>query len=83
MLPYRYLGSEPRDYSQYIDDATGHPLRAEPGGAYSMTPVQGIHVPPVPPSDGMWAPEDPPPDTPAPASKTKTSKAAQPAAEGD
>jgi hypothetical protein len=59
-MPYPYLGTAPRLYPQYRDDATDAPLQAEPGGTYSMTPVAGNDGLPVPPGDGSWGPEQAP-----------------------
>ena len=58
-MPYPYLGTAPRQYPQYRDDATDAPLQPEPGGTYSMTPVPGNGDLPVPPGDGLWGPEGP------------------------
>ena len=56
---YPYLGGMELWYQGYLDTATGKMLIAQPGGTYSMFPVDpGL---PVPPSDGRWgAPAVPP-----------------------
>jgi hypothetical protein len=81
-------------YPQYRDDATDAPLQPEPGGSYSMTPVQGTQGLPVPPGDGLWgyevatgASEPAPPAEPAEAASavvkiTRNGKAAGAAEEG-
>ncbi len=61
-MPYPFLGITGRSYVQYLDDATGRMLITVPGGSYSMTPVSGAGNVPVPPGDGLWGPEETPPD---------------------
>ena len=50
--PYLYLGTQENWYQDYLDDATGKMLAAQPGESYSMTGVNGG---PVPPTDGRWS----------------------------
>jgi hypothetical protein len=48
----RYLGSGSRTYMDYIDEATGKMLTAEPGGSYDIRVTWDVL--PVPPADGFW-----------------------------
>jgi hypothetical protein len=49
---YVYTGSAPRTYADYVDDATGRQLAAEPGAQYEIRAVWDKL--PVPPADGFW-----------------------------
>lgn len=66
-MPYQFTGYVPLLYPAYLDEATGRPLQADPGGVYDMTPAGGLNLP-VPPGDGRWTasePAEPPePDEP-------------------
>ena len=55
-MPYPFLGGTGRSYVQYIDEATGRILQAQPGGTYAMQPVPGAGDVSVPPGDGLWGP---------------------------
>lgn len=71
-----YTGQFKLGYPSYRDAETGKMLVAEPGGTYSIDPVDGVA--PVPPPDGRWltpgsgaggtsgGPPPPPPAVPAP-----------------
>lgn len=63
-MAYAYLGATTLIYQDYLDDATGKMLVAEPGGTYSMSAITNA---PVPPSDGRWAAVQPPPPASPPA----------------
>lgn len=65
-MPFVFLGPTGRSYVQYIDEATGRMLQAQPNRSYDMRPVPGAGNVPVPPGDGLWgAAEDAPEDKPA------------------
>jgi hypothetical protein len=49
---YLYTGGAPRTYADYVDNATGHQLEAQPGTQYEMRAVWDKL--PVPPADGFW-----------------------------
>lgn len=53
-MPYPFLGGTGRSYVQYIDEATGRILQAQPGGTYVMQPVPGAGDVSLPPGDGLW-----------------------------
>lgn len=55
-MPYPFLGLTGRNYVQYLDEATGRILQAQPGRDYSMQPVPGAGDVSVPPGDGLWGP---------------------------
>lgn len=79
-MAFTYLGGQELTYPAYKDAATDRLLVAEPGGSYDMFPVDaGL---PVPPSDGRWAEDVPPPALPAPDPLPALAPAPEPAPEG-
>jgi hypothetical protein len=48
----RYTGTELRSYMDYVNNATGQMLVAEPGGSYDIRATWDAL--PVPPADGFW-----------------------------
>lgn len=50
---WQFTGDSTQVFTQYLDNATGGPLTAEPGGVYDMRPVAGLPLP-VPPDTGNW-----------------------------
>lgn len=52
-MSYLYSGSAPRTYADYVDEATGRQLEAQPGTEYGIRAVWDKL--PVPPADGFWA----------------------------
>lgn len=70
--PYEYLGESVLTYPSYRDTEADRMLIAEPGSSYSMAAVDesapdadGNRYPlPVPPNDGRWAENAPPPPAP-------------------
>jgi hypothetical protein len=77
--PYDYLGGQELWYQDYLDDATGHMLIAQPETAYSMSAVNGALA--VPPPDGRWA-VPAPPEPPPPPVVIQPAPAPEPAPEG-
>lgn len=63
MTACRYLGSGSRTYMDYIDDATGRILTAEPDGSYDIRATWDLL--PVPPADGFWEDSTPTAELPA------------------
>lgn len=53
-MPFPFLGTSTRVYTQYRDTGTWLTLVAEPGASYDMQPVPGAADMPVPPGDGLW-----------------------------
>ena len=87
---YAYTGGTEMYYQQYMDNATGKMLVAQPGGVYDMFacdtgPADDDGVPtalPVPPMDGRWAGAPPPPPpiiTPVPVQPPQPVTASAPA----
>lgn len=52
-MPFPYLGSETRTYTQWLDASTGRTLVADPGRSYDMYPAGGLNLT-APPADGLW-----------------------------
>lgn len=54
---WQYTGTgSPRSYGDYVDEATGRQLLAEPGREYEIRATWDKL--PVPPADGWWKPAE-------------------------
>jgi hypothetical protein len=54
---FQYLGSDQRQYMDYLDASTSRMLEAEPGGTYDIQVAPGRDPGlPLPPGDGRWTP---------------------------
>ena len=51
-MPFLYTGTAPRAYMDYLDEATGRMLEAQPGVQYELHATWDKL--PVPPADGFW-----------------------------
>jgi hypothetical protein len=56
-MPWLFTGTGKRAYHDYVDEATGRMLEAEPGGTYEVRATWDKL--PVPPVDGFWAEAQP------------------------
>ena len=68
---FLYTGTAPRTYQDYVDEATGKMLTAEPGRQHEIRATWDRL--PVPPADGFWTDAPPPPAPKAAKGSAKTS----------